>query len=73
MRLGYPVITQPLPGIEGGGFVVIVPDLCGCISNLETAEAALASAMDAITARINEATAPGRPIPPPSRHQGISL
>lgn len=26
-RLEYPVIIEPLPGNEGGGFVVLVPEL----------------------------------------------
>ena len=67
-KLEYPVIIEPLPQDEGGGFVVLVPDLPGCMSDGETAEAALASVMDAVTAWIEEATALGRPVPPPSRH-----
>jgi predicted RNase H-like HicB family nuclease len=42
-RLEYPVIIEPLPEDEGGGFVALVPDLPGCMSDGETAEAALAS------------------------------
>jgi antitoxin HicB len=67
-RLEYPVIIEPLPEDEGGGFVALVPDLPGCMSDGETAEAALASVQDAVAAWIEEATALGRPIPPPSRH-----
>ena len=67
-KLEYPVIIEPLPEHEGGGFVALVPDLPGCMSDGETAEAALASIQDAVTAWIEEATALGRPIPPPSRH-----
>jgi antitoxin HicB len=66
-RLEYPVIIEPLPENEGGGFVAFVPDLPGCISDGETAEAALASVRDAIAEWIEEATALGRPVPPPSR------
>ncbi len=44
------------------------PDLPGCMSDGETPEAALASVQDAATAWIEEATALGRPVPPPSRH-----
>ena len=57
-----------LPEDEGGGFVALVPDLPGCMSDGETAEAALASVQDAATAWIEEATALGRPVPPPSRY-----
>jgi predicted RNase H-like HicB family nuclease len=67
-KLEYPVIIEPLPEDEGGGFVALVPDLPGCMSDGETAEAALASVQDAVAAWIEEATALGRPIPPPSRH-----
>jgi antitoxin HicB len=67
-KLEYPVIIEPLPLDEGGGFVALVPDLPGCISDGETAEAALASVVDAVAAWIGEATALGRPVPPPSRH-----
>jgi antitoxin HicB len=67
-RLEYPVIIEPLPDDEGGGFVALAPDLPGCMSDGETAEAVLASVQDAATAWIEEATALGRPVPPPSRH-----
>jgi antitoxin HicB len=66
-RLEYSVIIEPLPESEGGGFVALVPDLPGCMSDGDTAEAALSSVHDAVAAWIEEATALGRPIPPPSR------
>ncbi|HEX9769080.1 MAG TPA: type II toxin-antitoxin system HicB family antitoxin [Kiloniellales bacterium] len=67
-RLDFPVIIEPLAEADGGGFVALVPDLPGCMSDGETAEAALASVQDAISAWIDEAKALGRPIPQPSRH-----
>ena len=67
-RLDFPVIIEPLSEADGGGFVALVPDLPGCMSDGETAEAALASVHDAISAWIDEAKALGRPIPRPSRH-----
>jgi predicted RNase H-like HicB family nuclease len=67
-RLDFPVIIEPLSEDDGGGFVALVPDLPGCMSDGETAEAALASVQDAISAWIDEAKALGRPIPRPSRH-----
>jgi antitoxin HicB len=67
-KLEYPVIIEPLPEDEGGGFVALVPDLPGCMSDGDTAEAALAAVHDAVAAWVEEATAMGRPIPPPSRH-----
>jgi antitoxin HicB len=60
------VIIEPLPEDEGGGFVALVPDLPGCMSDGETPEAALASVQDAATAWIEEATALHRPVPRPS-------
>jgi len=57
-----------LPEDEGGGFVALVPDLPGCMSDGETPEAALASLQDAAIAWIEEATALGRPVPRPSCH-----
>jgi antitoxin HicB len=67
-NLEYPVLIEPLPQEEGGGFVALVPDLPGCMADGDTAEAALAAVHDAVAAWIEEATALGRPIPPPSRH-----
>jgi len=67
-RLAFPLIIEPLAEADGGGFVALVPDLPGCMSDGETAEAALASVQDAISAWIDEAKALGRPIPQPSRH-----
>ena len=67
-RIEFPVIIEPLFDKDGGGFVAIVPDLPGCMSDGETAEAALASVRDAISAWIEEAEAIGRPIPRPSKH-----
>jgi hypothetical protein len=49
-NLEYPIIIEPLPETESGGFVALVPDLPGCMSDGETAEAALASVKDAVAA-----------------------
>ncbi len=67
-NLEYPVIIEPLPEAEGGGFVALVPDLPGCMSDGETAQGALASVEDAIAQWIDEARRIGRRIPAPSRH-----
>jgi antitoxin HicB len=68
--LDYPVFVEPLPQQDGGGFVAVVPDLPGCISDGETPEVALANACDAIAAWIDEARALNRMIPAPSRLLG---
>jgi predicted RNase H-like HicB family nuclease len=66
-RLDYPVLIEPLPAEDGGGFVATVPDLPGCMSDGETPEEALANVRDAVAAWIEEARALGRVVPEPSR------
>jgi antitoxin HicB len=51
-KLEYPVIIEPLPPGEGGGYVALVPDLPGYLSDGEAAEAALAAVTYAIAAWI---------------------
>lgn len=46
--LKCPVIVQPLPTEEGGGFVTTVPDLPDCMSDGETPEEAFANVQGAI-------------------------
>lgn len=67
-RLKFPIVIEPLLEEDGGGFVALVPDLPGCMSDGETAEQALANVQDAIASWIEEANATGREIPQPSRH-----
>ena len=71
-KLDYPVHIEPLSPEDGGGFVALVPDLPGCMSDSETPEEALANVRDAIAAWIEEARALGRPIPSPSRHHAAA-
>ena len=66
-ELRYPILIEPLPEEEGGGFLATVPDLPGCMSDGETPEEALASIQDAILAWLEGAREIGRPIPEPSR------
>jgi antitoxin HicB len=66
-RLDYPVLIEPLPAEDGGGFVATVPDLPGCMSDGSTAEEALANVRDAVAQWIDEARALGRAVPAPSR------
>ena len=68
----YPVLIEPLPDEEGGGFFASVPDLPGCMSDGETPEAALANIIDAITVWVEAAQDMGRPIPVPSRRTVIA-
>jgi predicted RNase H-like HicB family nuclease len=66
-RLDYSVILEPLPEDEGGGFLAVVPDLPGCMSDGESPAEALANVQDAIAAWIEAATEMGRTIPSPTR------
>jgi predicted RNase H-like HicB family nuclease len=65
-KLDYPVLIEPLSLEDGGGFLATVPDLPGCMSDGDTAEAALLSVQEAIAEWIEEARALGRAIPRPS-------
>ena len=46
----YAIHIEPLPREEGGGFLVTVPDLAGCVADGETVDAAIAEAHDAYKA-----------------------
>jgi antitoxin HicB len=71
-KLDYPVLIEPLSEEDGGGFVALVPDLPGCMSDGETAEEALAHIQDAIVSWIEEARVLGRTIPQPSRRHAAA-
>ena len=66
--LTYPVVIELLPPEEGGGFLALVPDLPGCMSDGASPEEAVANVTDAIGAWIEAANDLGRSIPAPSRH-----
>jgi antitoxin HicB len=65
--LEYPVLVEPLPAEEGGGFLATVPDLPGCMSDGETPEEAVSNVQDAILAWLEAARDLGHEIPKPSR------
>jgi antitoxin HicB len=67
-RMEFPVIIGPLAEADDGGFIAVVPDLPGCVSDGETPESALAAVQDAIAAWIEEARETGRAVPRPSKH-----
>jgi predicted RNase H-like HicB family nuclease len=62
----YPVVIRPLSPDDGGGFIALVPDLPGCMSDGDTSQEALANVLDAIDAWIDAANEMGRPIPEPT-------
>ena len=46
----YPITLSPIPEDEGGGYMVTIPDLPGCVADGETVEEAIAEARDAFEA-----------------------
>ena len=66
--LRYAVLIEPLPPEDGGGFMAVVPDLPGCMSDGGTPEEALVNVRDAIETWIEAAHDMGHAIPVPARH-----
>lgn len=62
----YPVTLYGLSADEGGGYLAVVQDLPGCVSDGASPQEAYANAMDAVRSWIEAATEIGRPIPEPS-------
>jgi len=71
-QLKYPVVVEPLPVDEGGGFVATVPDLPGCMSDGATPEEALTNVQDAIVTWIEAANDLGHAVPKPSRRLALT-
>ena len=71
-RLEYPIVVEPLPLEEGGGFVATAPDLPGCMSDGETPEEAVANIQDAIEAWIEAARDLGHAVPKPTRRAALA-
>jgi len=67
-RLTYPVVIEPLSPEDGGGFLALVPDLPGCMSDGASPEEAVANVQDAIATWIEAAHDVGHSVPAPSRH-----
>ncbi|HKS84338.1 MAG TPA: type II toxin-antitoxin system HicB family antitoxin [Pseudolabrys sp.] len=65
--LDYPIQVERLSEEEGGGFAAYAIDLPGCMSDGDTQEAAIENVRDAISEWIEQATAMGRKIPPPTQ------
>ncbi len=62
----YAHIISPLPEDEGGGFLVTLPDLPGCMSDGETEEEAIANGRDAFASWVSARHDAGKQISPPS-------
>ena len=71
MRLeDYTIRIEPLPHEEGGGFLVTVPDLPGCMADGETIDAAIAEAHDAFKAWATAEQEDRGELPPPKTYSG---
>lgn len=68
----YPVLIEAVPEDEGGGFLAIVPDLPGCISEGETREDAARAITKAIAVWLENARKTGSEIPEPSEHLSLA-
>jgi antitoxin HicB len=61
----YPFELRPLEKEEGGGWLIVFPDLPGCMSDGETPEEAIANGRDAVSTWIKAAREAGREVPRP--------
>lgn len=69
MEYNYGFIVTPLSEEDGGGFLVQVPDLPGCITDGDTYEEALKKKDEAIESWIMIAKEDGKEIPKPKAYQ----
>jgi antitoxin HicB len=72
-RLEYAVVVKPLSLADGGGYVALVPDLPGCMSDGETPAEALNNVEDAILVWIEAAGEMGRSIPRPAKELALAV
>ena len=68
----YKLIVEALSPEDGGGFIAIVPDLPGCMSDGETPAEAVENVQDAISAWIEAAHELGHEVPEPSQHLALA-
>lgn len=66
MKLEYAVRIERLAESDGGGYLALVPDLPGCMSDGETPEEALRNVQEAIESWIESAKEWKQDIPKPS-------
>jgi antitoxin HicB len=67
MTLEYAVRIERLAESDGGGYLAIVPDLPGCMSDGETPEEALRNVQEAIASWIEAAKGWNQDVPQPSK------
>ena len=66
----YPITLSPLPEDEGGGYMVTIPDLPGCLADGETVEEAIAEARDAFEAWTTAEREDAGTLPAPKTYSG---
>jgi predicted RNase H-like HicB family nuclease len=66
MKLEYAVRIERLAESDGGGYLAIVPDLPGCMSDGDTPEEALRNVQEAIESWIESAKEWKQDIPKPT-------
>jgi len=71
-KLKYAAIVRPLSKDEGGGYLIEIPDLPGCMADGDTIEEAFKEAESAIESWIHTAKEFGDPIPDPSTSKRYS-
>ena len=71
-RLKYSAIVRPLAKEDGGGYIIEIPELPGCMADGETIEEAFLEAESAIESWIQTAKEFGDPIPDPSINKRYS-
>ncbi len=64
-KIEYPFEMKPLSQDDGGGWLIVFPDLAGCMSDGETPEEAIENGKDAIQCWLQACIEDGREIPSP--------
>ncbi len=62
----YTRIIEPLPVAEGGGFLITLPDLAGCMADGETEAQAIENGRDAFLCWVSAVADMGDQIPAPN-------
>ena len=66
---GYKIVVEPLSSEDGGGFLAVVPELPGCMSDGETEAEAVTNVQDAIVAWIALTVSKGQEPPKPMKQR----
>lgn len=63
--MDYAIVVTKLSEVDGGGYLAVVPDLYGCMSDGATPEEAAANAQQAVADWIEVTKSLGRTVPEP--------